>query len=100
MRILTGLQPSGTAHIGNYFGGIQPTLEMQNQGEVFLDDTPKKVFSHQKELEEIGLAVPTVTEIMARCKKAGLEVDASVTTLEEAKTELLRLYQTRHVQSR
>lgn len=73
---------------------------VMNQGEVFLDDTPKKVFSHQKELEEIGLAVPTVTEIMARCKKAGLEVDASVTTLEEAKTELLRLYQTRHVQSR
>lgn len=66
---------------------------VMNHGEVFLDDTPKEVFSHQKELEEIGLAVPTVTEIMGRCVKAGMDVDAAVTTLEEAKKELLRLYE-------
>ena len=66
---------------------------VMNHGEVFLDDTPKEVFSHQKELEEIGLAVPTVTEIMGRCVKAGMNVDATVTTLEEAKKELLRLYE-------
>lgn len=73
---------------------------VMNHGEVFLDDTPKAVFSHQKELEEIGLAVPTVTEIMGRCVKAGLDVDASVTTLEEAKDELLRLYRNRYAESR
>lgn len=66
---------------------------VMNHGEIFLDDTPKEVFSHQKELEEIGLAVPTVTEIMGRCVKAGMDVDAAVTTLEEAKKELLRLYE-------
>lgn len=73
---------------------------VMNHGEVFLDDTPKAVFSHQKELEEIGLAVPTVTEIMGRCVKAGLDVDASVTTLGEAKDELLRLYRNRYAESR
>lgn len=66
---------------------------VMNHGAVFLDDTPKEVFSHQKELEEIGLAVPTVTEIMGRCVKEGMNVDAAVTTLEEAKKELLRLYE-------
>jgi tryptophanyl-tRNA synthetase len=35
-RILTGIQPSGTLHIGNYFGAIRPILEMQEKGEVFL----------------------------------------------------------------
>jgi tryptophanyl-tRNA synthetase len=35
-RILTGLQPSGTLHIGNYFGAIRPMVELQDQGEVFL----------------------------------------------------------------
>ncbi len=33
MRFLTGLQPSGQLHIGNYFGAIQPAVELQDQGE-------------------------------------------------------------------
>lgn len=35
MRFLTGLQPSGQLHIGNYFGAIQPAVELQNKGEGF-----------------------------------------------------------------
>ncbi len=33
MRILSGIQPSGTLHLGNYFGMMKPALELQNQGE-------------------------------------------------------------------
>ncbi|MEG0024736.1 MAG: tryptophan--tRNA ligase [Akkermansia sp.] len=35
MRILTGLQPSGILHIGNYFGAMEPAVTMQNKGEAF-----------------------------------------------------------------
>ena len=35
-RILTGIQPSGVLHIGNYFGAIKPILDLQGQGEVFV----------------------------------------------------------------
>ena len=35
MRFLTGLQPSGQLHIGNYFGAIKPAVELQEQGEGF-----------------------------------------------------------------
>ena len=35
MRFLTGLQPSGQLHIGNYFGAIQPAVQLQEQGEGF-----------------------------------------------------------------
>jgi tryptophanyl-tRNA synthetase len=35
-RILTGIQPSGILHIGNYFGAIRPIIEMQDRGEVFV----------------------------------------------------------------
>jgi tryptophanyl-tRNA synthetase len=35
-RILTGIQPSGILHIGNYFGAIRPIVELQEQGEVFV----------------------------------------------------------------
>lgn len=35
MRILTGLQPSGKLHVGNYFGAMQPAVQLQDQGEAF-----------------------------------------------------------------
>ncbi len=35
MRILTGLQPSGKLHIGNYFGAMEPAIRLQSQGEAF-----------------------------------------------------------------
>ena len=34
-RTLTGIQPSGNLHIGNYFGAMRPLIEMQEQGETF-----------------------------------------------------------------
>ncbi|MCX6905256.1 MAG: tryptophan--tRNA ligase [Verrucomicrobia bacterium] len=35
MRILSGIQPSGTLHLGNYFGMMQPAIELQEKGEAF-----------------------------------------------------------------
>lgn len=36
MRILSGIQPSGKLHLGNYFGMMRPALELQDEGEAFL----------------------------------------------------------------
>jgi len=36
MRILSGIQPSGKLHLGNYFGMMRPALRLQEQGETFL----------------------------------------------------------------
>ena len=36
MRILSGIQPSGILHLGNYFGMMRPCLEYQDRAEVFL----------------------------------------------------------------
>ena len=33
MRILSGIQPSGPLHIGNYFGMMQPAIALQAEGE-------------------------------------------------------------------
>ncbi|MBL9116640.1 MAG: tryptophan--tRNA ligase [Verrucomicrobiaceae bacterium] len=35
MRILSGLQPSGRLHIGNYFGMMEAALRLQHEGEAF-----------------------------------------------------------------
>ncbi len=36
MRILSGIQPSGKLHIGNYFGMMRPALQLQEQGDAYL----------------------------------------------------------------
>lgn len=33
MRILSGIQPSGALHLGNYFGMMRPAIELQDKGE-------------------------------------------------------------------
>ncbi len=35
MRTLTGIQPSGTLHIGNFFGAMRPAIEAQSRGDCF-----------------------------------------------------------------
>ncbi len=36
MRVLSGIQPSGKLHIGNYFGMMKPAIELQEQGDAYL----------------------------------------------------------------
>ncbi len=62
---------------------------VMNHGEVMFDDVPKRVFSHYKELESVGLAVPQVTYIMHELKENGLDVSVHATTIEEAADEIM-----------
>lgn len=64
---------------------------VMNQGRVMFDDVPKEVFKHYKELEAIGLAAPQVTYLMHELREKGLPVSTDVTTVAEARAELLRV---------
>jgi tryptophanyl-tRNA synthetase len=35
VRLLSGIQPSGELHVGNYFGALAPQLELQHEHEAF-----------------------------------------------------------------
>lgn len=72
--------------VANYVDRIM----VMNDGVLTFDDAPKVIFSHYKELEEIGLAAPQVTYIMQDLNNAGLDVDTSVITVDEAKEEILK----------
>lgn len=63
---------------------------VMNHGEKMLDGTPKEVFSHYRELEQVGLAAPQVTYIMRDLKEEGLPVNIGATTIEEAAEEIMR----------
>lgn len=62
---------------------------VMNRGSVLYDDAPREVFKHYKELEQVGLAAPQVTYIMQALAKRGMSVDTNVTTIAEAKQEIL-----------
>lgn len=57
---------------------------VMDKGRVYMDGTPKEIFSHIGELESIGLAVPKVTYIMHELYRRGFDVDVTATTVPEA----------------
>ncbi|MEJ6724110.1 MAG: tryptophan--tRNA ligase [Akkermansiaceae bacterium] len=49
MRILTGLQPSGRLHVGNYFGAMKPAVDAQDEGDgyYFIADYHAMTTTHE-----------------------------------------------------
>ena len=66
-------------------------LMVMNAGQKVYDGTPKEVFRHYKELEEIGLSAPQVTYIVQGLRERGIPFSEDVTTVPEAKAEILKL---------
>lgn len=63
---------------------------VMNRGSILYDDVPRQVFSHYKELEEVGLAAPQVTYVLHELKRRGLAVDVNATTVEEAADTVIK----------
>lgn len=66
-------------------------LIVMDKGKVMYDASPVKVFRNYKELEQVGLAAPQVVYIMNNLKEAGFNVNTEVSTIEEARDEILRV---------
>ncbi|MDD2955878.1 MAG: energy-coupling factor transporter ATPase [Oscillospiraceae bacterium] len=67
------------------------TALVMNQGKVFLYAPVEEVFSHAEELTGLGLSVPQVSRVFLTLARRGYPVNPNVFTLEQAKTELLRV---------
>ena len=77
------------SHNMEQVGKYAKRIIVMNDGEVLFDDDAKKVFAKSKELEKVGLKIPQVSTVMSRLKEAGLDVDTSITNVEEAKNNIL-----------
>ena len=66
-----------------------------DEGRILWDNEPSKVFVHGKELEQIGLAAPQVSYVMAGLRDRGWDVDPSVTTIDRAVEEILKITDSR-----
>ena len=56
------------------------------------DDKPRKVFEHEKELNEMGLAIPQVTQLMHRLKSEGYPVFENAITVTRGKKESFNIF--------
>lgn len=63
---------------------------VMDRGKIMLDGQPREVFSHYRELEQVGLAAPQVTYIMHELHEHGLPVRTDATTVEDAADEIVR----------
>lgn len=63
-------------------------LIVMNKGKVVYDDVPMEVFKNYKELKEMGLGVPAITETMQVLKSSGFDVSTDIITVEDAVEEI------------
>ncbi len=108
-----GLDPQGRIEILDMIGNMQRRMNstvilvshsmedvadyadriiVMDEGHVKYDGDVKTVFSHYKELEEIGLSAPEVTYFMHELSEAGWDVDPLVTRVDEAADQIIRAY--------
>ena len=65
-------------------------IVVMGHGKKVFDDTPRNVFKHYIELEDLGLSAPQITYIMNTLRDYGLDVKTDALTVEEAAEEILR----------
>ena len=66
---------------------------VMHKGKIVMNDVPKKVFSEVKQLKNLGLDVPQVTELCYLLNKAGCSLPNDILTVEECADEQERLLQ-------
>jgi len=75
MRVLSGIQPSGIPHIGNYFGMMRPAVELQEQGEAFLFIADYHSLTTQPDPKDLRKQVEGLALDFLAC---GLDADKTV----------------------
>lgn len=89
MRILSGIQPSGTIHIGNYFGMIKKMIESQDQGELFAFIASYHAMTSVKEKE---ILEKNIFEAAVNFLALGMDPQKSIFWVQSDVPEVLELY--------
>ncbi len=86
----TGISVVLVSHSMEDVANYVERIVVMSQGHILFDGEPRQVFRHKRELEEVGLAVPQVTDILHRLSAAGFAVDTDATTVPEARDTILK----------
>ena len=58
---------------------------VMNKAKLYMYDTIDNIFSHSKEIENMGLNVPQITRVFLRLKEKGYNFNENIYTIEQAK---------------
>ena len=89
MRILSGIQPSGTIHIGNYFGMIKKMVESQDDGELFAFIASYHALTSVKDKEFLQ---KNIFEAAVNFLSLGIDIEKSTFWVQSDVPEVLELY--------
>lgn len=67
-----------------------------DSGRVVTVGTPKEVFSHRRELAEVGLDLPPVTQLTEALRQRGFQIDETILSVEEAAEQIAACLKTRN----
>jgi len=89
MRVLTGIQPSGDLHIGNYFGSIKQMVDAQKENETFAFIANYHAMSSGNGGEALAkLTMQTATDFLS----LGINPEKSTFWVQSDSKEVLELY--------
>jgi tryptophanyl-tRNA synthetase len=89
MRVLTGIQPSGDLHIGNYFGSIKQMVDAQKENETFAFIANYHAMTSVKEGKRLAeLTMQSATDFLA----LGIDPNKSTFWVQSDVKEVLELY--------
>jgi len=87
MRILSGIQPTGEPHLGNYFGAIKQHIELQDQGDALYFIADYHALTSLRDAEQLRhntrVVAATYLALGLDPKKATLFVQSSVPLVHE-----------------
>lgn len=64
---------------------------VMDNGKIMLEGNPREVFSNVKQMKEIGLDVPQVTELCYELKNSGIDIDTNILNVDEMVSVLCQL---------
>ena len=79
------------SHNMNDIAAMADKVIVMDRGHVAMDGTPAQVFSRGEELKAMGLALPDSMELVARLRRAGMDIDTSCLTMEQAADEIAKV---------
>ncbi|HDV7470451.1 TPA: tryptophan--tRNA ligase [Campylobacter jejuni] len=89
MRVLTGLQPSGDLHIGNYFGAIKQMVDAQEKSQMFIFIANYHAMTSSQDGEKLK---QNSLKAAAAFLSLGIDPQKSVFWLQSDVKEVMELY--------